>query len=205
MQDTGAAAQQRRAMLFAGQALAGRFYADQPYALVFDEIAEEADGVGAAANTGDNGIGQTPELLEDLGARLAPDHPLELADHQWEGVGTCSRAQEIMRVFEARRPVAQRLVDRVLERPPAAFDRDDGGAHQLHAEDVELLPLDIFRAHIDDRFETEQRADNGSGDAVLPGAGFGDQAALAHALRQQTLRQHLVGLVRAAVKQVLPL
>ena len=35
------------------------------------------------------------------------------------------RAEQIMGGLEARRPVAQRLVDRILQRPPAAFDRHD--------------------------------------------------------------------------------
>jgi len=40
---------------------------------------------------------------------------------------------------------------------------------------------------------------------VLAGAGLGDEAGLAHAPRQQPLPEHLVGLVRAAVEQVLAL
>ena len=40
---------------------------------------------------------------------------------------------------------------------------------------------------------------------MLPGAGLGDQPGLAHALGEQPLPEHLVGLVRAAVQQVLAL
>ena len=40
---------------------------------------------------------------------------------------------------------------------------------------------------------------------MLAGAGLGDQPGLAHAPGKQALRQHLVGLVRAAVEQVLAL
>ena len=79
------------------------------------------------------------------------------------------------------------------------------GAHQLHPEDVELLPLDVLGAHVDDGLEAEQRADDRGRDAVLAGAGLGDQPRLAHAPREQALPQHLVGLVGAAVKQVLAL
>ncbi len=78
-------------------------------------------------------------------------------------------------------------------------------AHQLHPEDVELLPLDVLRAHVDDRLEPEQRADDRGGDAMLAGAGLGDQPGLAHAPGEQPLPEHLVGLVRAAVEQVLAL
>ena len=87
----------------------------------------------------------------------------------------------------------------------AARHRHHLGAHQPHPEDVELLPRDVVRAHVDARLEAEQRAGHGGGDAVLAGAGLGDQPGLAHAPREQRLRQHLVGLVRAAVEQVLAL
>ena len=110
-----------------------------------------------------------------------------------------------MGVVEARRPVAQRLVDRVLEGSPAALDRHHLGAHQLHPEDVELLPLDIVGAHVDAGLEPEQGAGHRGGDAVLAGAGLGDQPGLAHPPREQGLAEHLVGLVGAAVEQILAL
>ena len=79
------------------------------------------------------------------------------------------------------------------------------GAQQLHAEDVGLLPLDVDRAHIDDAFEAEARAQRRGGDAVLAGAGLGDDALLAHAPRQQDLAEHVVDLVRAGVVELLAL
>ena len=51
----------------------------------------------------------------------------------------------------------------------------------------------------------EQRADDRGGDAVLAGAGLGDQPGLAHPPGEQGLAEHLVGLVRAAVEQILAL
>ena len=84
-------------------------------------------------------------------------------------------------------------------------DRDDLGAEQLHAEDVRLLPLDVHRAHVDDALEAEAGADRGGGDAVLAGAGLGDDALLAHAPGQQDLAEHVVDLVRAGVVQVFAL
>ena len=61
------------------------------------------------------------------------------------------------------------------------------GAEHLHAEDVRLLPLDVDRAHVDDAGQAEARAGGGGGDAVLAGAGLGDDARLAHAPREQDL------------------
>ena len=111
-------------MLLAVEALAGRLDPDQPD-IVVEEIGEQADRVRPAADASDDRIGQPAELLEDLRARLAADHPLEFAHHRREGMRPGRGAEQIMGVLEARRPVAQRLVDRILERPAAAFDRHD--------------------------------------------------------------------------------
>ena len=60
-------------------------------------------------------------------------------------------------VSTRRDPVAQRLVDRVLERRAARLDRDDLGAEQLHAPHVQRLALDVDRAHEHRAVEPEQR------------------------------------------------
>ena len=78
-------------------------------------------------------------------------------------------------------------------------------AQQAHAEDVQFLPPHVFRPHVDDAFEAQQRAHRGGGDAMLPGAGFGDDAMLAHAFNQQRLAETVVDLVRAGVEQVFAL
>ena len=102
-------------------------------------------------------------------------------------------------------PVAHRLVHRVLQRAGAGGHRLHLGAEQLHAEHVGLLPLDVGRAHVDGAGQAEQRAHRGGGDAVLAGAGLGDDAGLAHAPGQQDLAHAVVGLVAAGVVQLVAL
>ena len=51
----------------------------------------------------------------------------------------------------------------------------------------------------------KQRADGGGGHAVLAGAGFRDDALLAHALGEQPLAEGVVDFVRAGVEQVFAL
>ena len=86
-----------------------------------------------------------------------------------------------------------------------ASTRADRRAEQLHAEDVERLALHVLGAHVDVALEPEQRADGRGRDAVLAGAGFGDDAPLAHPLREQRLAERVVDLVRAGVREVLAL
>ena len=71
--------------------------------------------------------------------------------------------------------------------------------------DVERLALHVLGAHVDVALEAEQRAGRRRRDAVLPGAGLGDDPALAHADREQRLAERVVDLVRAGVGQVFAL
>ena len=102
-------------------------------------------------------------------------------------------------------PVAQRLVHRILERARTGRHAAHLRAHELHAEDIGLLPLDIDFAHIDDARIAETRGDSRGGDAVLAGASLGDDAGLAHAFGQQNLAEAIVDLVRAGVIEVFAL
>ena len=115
------------------------------------------------------------------------------------------RAEQIVRGADVGDPVAHGFVDGVLERAAAGIDADDFRAEQAHARDVEPLALHVFRAHVDDAFEAQMRGDGGRGNAVLARAGFGDDARLAHAHRQQSLPDAVVDFVRAGVQQVFAL
>ena len=82
---------------------------------------------------------------------------------------------------------------------------DDLGAEHPHPGDVERLALGVDLAHVDAALEPEQRRGGGRGDAVLAGAGLGDDPGLAHPLGEQGLGEHVVDLVRAGVVEVLAL
>ncbi len=138
-------------------------------------------------------------------ARLVADDPLELSHHPWERMRADHGADAVVRRRDARDPVAQRLVDRVLERRAAGLDGHDLGAEELHPKDVERLTLDVDRAHEDLALEAEERGRRRRGDAVLSGARLGDDALLAHPPREQRLAEHVVDLVRARVREVLAL
>ena len=121
------------------------------------------------------------------------------------GCGPGDGADDVERRVDVRHPVAHRLVQRVLQRLRSRFDRHDGRAEQLHPVDVLRLAPHVFGAHVDDAFHAEARGDRRRRDAVLAGAGLGDHAPLAQALREQRLADAVVDLVRAGVVQVLAL
>src|SRR5258705_4821616 len=185
--------------------LAARFAADQPHARVVEEPIEDADGVAAATDAGDDHVGQAPRLLEDLRARFASDDGLELADHQRIGMRTERGAEQVIGIVDVGAPVAHRLVDGVLERAAARLDAVYRCAEQLHAHDVQRLAAHVLSANVDAALETEQGAAGGGRNAVLSGAGLRHDAALPHALGQQRLAERVVDLVRAGVGQVFAL
>ena len=102
-------------------------------------------------------------------------------------------------------PVADRLVDGVFEGAATTAHRGELGAEEFHAEDVGRLAADVLFAHVDDAFEPEHGADRGGGDAVLSGAGLGDDPALPHALTEESLAEGAVDLVSAGVGEVFSL
>ena len=67
------------------------------------------------------------------------------------------------------------------------------------------LAADVLLAHVDDAREAEQGAGRGGGDAVLAGAGLGDDPGLAQAPGEQRLAEGVVDLVGAGVGEVLAL
>ena len=115
------------------------------------------------------------------------------------------RAEDVMRGADVGDPVAHGLVDRFLERLLAGLHGHDLRAEHFHAIHIQFLPLAIHRAHVNDALQSEHGGDGGGGDAVLAGAGLGDDARLAHAPGEQDLADGVVDLVRAGVDQILAL
>ena len=173
--------------------------------LVVEERMEQAHGVGAAADGRHQRIRQTALALQHLGLGLAADHRLEVAHHLRIGMRAGHGADAVEGVLDIGHPVAQRLVERVLQGPRAGLCGNHLGTQQLHAEDVRLLPLHVDFAHVDDAFETEAGAGRGGGHAMLAGTGLGDDALLAHPPRQQDLAHHVVDLVGAGMVQFVAL
>ena len=85
--------------------------------------------------------GSRPVSVEHLRARLLADDLLEVAHHRGERMRAGRRAEDVVGGLDARDPVAVGLVDRVLERAGSGRHRDDLGAEQPHAGDVERLAL----------------------------------------------------------------
>ena len=115
------------------------------------------------------------------------------------------RTDEVVRIPDVGDPIPHGLVDGVLEGALPLLDGHDLGAEGVHAEDVELLPLAVDGAHVHGAVQAEHGADGGGGDAVLAGAGLGDDAGLADALGEEGLADGVVDLVGAGVGQVLAL
>ena len=163
------------------EAVTARFHAEDLHALVVEERVEQAHGVGAAADAGDERVGQAALGLHHLLAHLPADHRLEVAHHLRIGMRPRYRADDVVGVAHVRHPVAQRLVHGVLQGAGAARDRVDLGAEQLHAEYVGLLTLDVGCAHEDLARQPEACAHGRDGDAVLARTRLGDDARLPHA------------------------
>ena len=120
-------------------------------------------------------------------------------------MGPGHRADDIEGVGDVGHPVAHRLVEGVLEGLGARFDRHHLGPEQLHPIDVGGLSADVLRTHVDDALHAVARSHGGGRDAVLTGAGLGDDAGLAHPSREHRLADAVIHLVSAGVIEVFAL
>ena len=114
-------------------------------------------------------------------------------------------ADHVERVLDTLGPNPKRFVGCVLERLRAAGHRVYVRPEQLHDEHVERLALDVDGAHVHVGRKTKLGRHRRGRNAVLPGAGLGDQTLLAHASRQERLTHGVVDLVRAGVVRIFPL
>ena len=97
-------------------------------------------------------------------------------------------------------PVAHGLVDGFFKRGLAGGDGDDFGAQESHAGHVQGLSFHVDLAHVDSALQTEAGADGRGGDAVLAGAGFGDDAFFAESFGEEGLTEGVVDFVSAGVE-----
>ena len=102
---------------------AGRLDADELDLLVVEEGGEHADRVRAAADACDHGVREPALGLEDLRARLAADHRLQLAHDRRVRRRADAGADQVVRRLDVRDPVADRLARRLLERLRPELDR----------------------------------------------------------------------------------
>ena len=120
-------------------------------------------------------------------------------------MGADDAADEVVGGLDVGDPVADGLVDGVLQGAGARLHADDLGLQQAHTVDVEGLAAYVFLAHVDDALQPQHGAGGGGSDAVLSGAGLGYDAPLAHVLGEEGLAEGVVYLVGAGVGQVFPL
>ena len=115
------------------------------------------------------------------------------------------RAEQVVRAERDRRPSRagprrSRRAASGRRRSPARLPHRAASCARRSAPGA---PVD--GAHVDDAWQAEARASCRAGDAVLAGAGLGDDALRAEPLRQQRLADRVVDLVRAGVREVLAL
>lgn len=113
--------------------------------------------------------------------------------------------QQVVGVLNVRNPVAQRLINGVLEGAGTVLNRNHLRAQQLHTSHVQRLTLSVFLTHVDHALHAEERSRSRSRNTVLTRAGLSNQTGLTHTLSQQSLTNHVINLVATRVVQILTL
>ena len=166
---------------------------------------EEADGVGTAADTGDQRVGVPTLRFFHLPNHLPADDALKLPYQPGVGVGPDDGPEAVKRRSHVRDPVPHGLVDRVFERAGSGGHGNDLGPHAPHAKHVERLAFDVLGAHVNFTGQAQPRAGGGGANPVLARAGLGDDALFPQPLGQKDLPERVVDFVGAGVAEVLAL
>ncbi len=112
--DAGIFGAQARSVQAAIESLATGLDSHQLYRILH-ESGKQPHGVGAAADTGIDAFRQATLASENLFARLGADDGLEPGDHFRKRMRAAGSAEYIMGGVHIGYPVAERLVDSVLE------------------------------------------------------------------------------------------
>ena len=204
MHHAGFTLAQAGGMIAVVQAASGGLHTDKTHVRIVHKSGEQADGIGAAAHTGESGHRQFPAFGEHLLARFTADDGLKMTDHRGIGMRADRRTEHIEGIGIGD-PRGERLVHGFLERALAGKRGHDLRAEHLHADDVQALALHVLGAHVHGALQPEQGRRRRRRHAMLPRAGLRYDPLLAHPLRQQTLAQRIVDLVRAEMVQILTL
>ena len=182
MQYARAAGAERRRMAAGFNAVPGGLDADHRHLGIADEGIEQADGVRAAPDASHQGIGKPPGLSQHLIPGFPADDGLKVPHHGRIGMWASDGADDVERVIDIRDPIAHRLIEGVLKGFRTRGYRHHLGAQQPHAQHIGRLPGHVDLAHVNHALEPQAGCHGRCGHAMLAGAGFGDDAGLAHAL-----------------------
>mmetsp|Transcript_54891 Transcript_54891/g.122780 ORF Transcript_54891/g.122780 Transcript_54891/m.122780 type:complete len:325 (-) Transcript_54891:337-1311(-) len=144
-------------------------------------------------------------LVEHLRTRLVTNHRLQVANDVGERVGPDSGTDDVVCGTNVGNPVAEGLVDGILEGAGTRLDGNHFGTHLGHPEAIQLLTLAVDRSHVYDALKVEQGARGGGGDAVLPRSRLRDDPLLAKLHCKQRLPHCVVDLMGTRVSELLSL
>ena len=130
LQHAGRAAAETGGVIAQFFAAPSGFDADQFDFLVLDELVENSDGVRAAADAGDDRVGQFAFGFQNLRAGFASDDAVKIAHHGGIRMRAQHAAEQVMRGADVGDPVAHGFVDGVFERARAGIDAAHFGAQQ---------------------------------------------------------------------------
>ena len=173
--------------------------------VIIEKRMEQAHGIGAAADTRNQGVRKLPLGFDNLFFDFPPDNTLEVTHHGRIRVGPGNCPNNVEGVFDIGDPISERFIHGIFQGRCAACYRYNFGTQQFHAENVGGLTFDVGFAHIDDTRKIKQGADGRRGHTMLAGACFCNDPLFAHSTGKEDLSERIVNLVRSGVVELITL
>mmetsp|Transcript_16550 Transcript_16550/g.30032 ORF Transcript_16550/g.30032 Transcript_16550/m.30032 type:complete len:523 (+) Transcript_16550:478-2046(+) len=185
--------------------MSSRFDSMQFHTRILYKWVEGADGIGSTSNTGNDHIGQLSSLIKHLRLNLSSHHRLEVSHNRGEGVGSNSRSNEVVSITHIRHPITHSLVNRILQRRLTIMHRDNLRSQRVHTENIQLLTFAIHSTHVHSAVQAKLGTNGRRRNTMLPRTSLGNDTRLTNPLRQESLTNGIVNLVRPSMRQILPL
>ena len=196
---------QRGCVLTGFETLAPCLNAIHRNALILQKRMKEPNGVGAAADTGHQGVRQLAVLSQTLRPRFTANDALKVAHEHGVRMRAGDRANNVKGIVDIRDPVAHGFIHGVFQRTRTRSHRDNLRSQELHSIDIQRLSANVFLTHKNVTLETQPGCNRRAGDTMLTRTRLGNHPLLAHIFGEECLPDRVIHLVGTGVIQIFAL
>ncbi len=182
----------------------GSFNANQLHVFLIQKMVKRASGIAPATHAGNDPVRVFfTGLFLELPADFFGNDRLKPGNHVGIRMRPNHRTDDVVRVNRVVNPVAHGLVGGIFQGLIATEGRNHFRSEHLHLFHVRRLALHINGPHVNNTFQTHQRANRCGCQTVLSGAGFSNNPMFAQFFCDQNLANRVVYFVRSGMVQIL--
>src|SRR5262245_13528078 len=115
LQNAGPSPLESRSVLTQSRTTPSGLDTDHRNLFILQEGMKQTNGIAASSNAGQQSVGESVFLAEDLFFSFSANHRLKVSHHHWVGMGAKYRPEQVVGVAHISNPVANSFIDCVLK------------------------------------------------------------------------------------------